>query len=82
MAWECAECNKPEDAKRKMNAVCHHCGKPLCSSCHRARFKLVDDAYSDEPGLSQEAYHCGDCRRTHHLRASLLEGLVGGSRFR
>ncbi len=30
MSWECGECNAREDRHTRIDAVCHHCGKPLC----------------------------------------------------
>ncbi|MFJ1762957.1 hypothetical protein ACIOD2_21780 [Amycolatopsis sp. NPDC088138] len=80
MAWECSDCNAREDEKEKVvvDAVCHHCGKPLC----RDHQVIVgqDEAFApaapEEPALrDRSAVHCESCRRTHHSRATLLEGL-------
>ncbi len=77
MAWECSDCNAREDGDGKVvvDAVCHHCGKPLCRPHQLA---VIDDAFAttDSDGLIPEdriAIHCDSCRRTHHLRATLLD---------
>jgi hypothetical protein len=65
--WTCAVCNKHEDGhKVRIEAVCHHCGRPLC---HDDRERLSDDAFSDLPGpTARDAFHCKECRLRHHGR--------------
>ena len=52
-----------------VDAVCHHCGKPLC---RRDQWMVtVDEAFADtefETVWSRQAVHCDACRRTHHPR--------------
>ncbi|MEV0675519.1 hypothetical protein AB0I60_03245 [Actinosynnema sp. NPDC050436] len=70
MAWECAECHTREGADEVfVDAVCHHCGKPLC---HHDRVSVVDDAFGEED--RQVAVHCKECKQRHHPRATALEG--------
>lgn len=83
MPWECGTCGAVE--RRGSNreggreairiwVACHHCGKPLCES---DRILLVDDAFSDSDGpLSRQAYHCSECKRADHPRASALREQV------
>lgn len=74
MAWECAECSSREtdDGDVNINAVCHHCGKPLC---RRDRVEFIDSAFSLEYGVTgRAAFHCRRCRRRHHRSlAALME---------
>jgi hypothetical protein len=67
MAWECAECNTPDS---KIDAVCHHCGKPLCRD---DRIVILDDAFAGVPGQrGTAAVHCRKCRRRYHSGAISL----------
>ena len=43
MAWECGECNNRKD----IDAVCHHCGKPLCGE---DQVWIADFVFADETG--------------------------------
>lgn len=64
--WECAECNSREtdSGTVRINAVCHHCGKPLCQ---KDRTQIIDNAFSSEHGpAGRSAFHCRPCRRLHH----------------
>ena len=70
MAWECAECNIREGAPAEygqvvIEAVCHHCGKPLC---RQDRVHVVDDEFG------APAFHCRECRQRHHSRAVRVDG--------
>ncbi|WP_372669598.1 hypothetical protein [Amycolatopsis kentuckyensis] len=68
-----------------VDAVCHHCGKPLCRE-HQMVVAL-DEAFTPtrladtvlSTGLDGSAIgfgvHCESCRRAHHGRATLLDGL-------
>jgi hypothetical protein len=72
MAWECAEC-----VRDSMTAVCHHCGKPLCDE-HAVI--VADDALAEYDAsvstramsLSDQAVHCADCQRQHHMRSQVV----------
>lgn len=70
MPWECGDCRRVEKKPEIIiDAVCHHCGKPLCQE-HRK--EIVDDAFSNCAGpVSQVAYHCDECLRTHHHKSRL-----------
>jgi hypothetical protein len=64
MAWECAECNSPEERDSPIDAVCHHCGKPLCRG---DRVVVADRAFSGVAGaMGRTAIHCRACKRRHH----------------
>jgi hypothetical protein len=63
MTWECAECNV-EDRQNRIDAICHHCGKPLCRN---DQVLIPDNAFAASSGeASQVAVHCRTCRRQHH----------------
>jgi hypothetical protein len=69
VTWECAECNV-QDRKKRIDGVCHHCGKPLCRD---DQVLIPDDAFAALSGeASQEAVHCRVCRRQHHPGAISL----------
>lgn len=64
MAWECADCHTPESQGTRIDAVCHHCGKPLC---REDRVLLPDYVFAASPGdVGAEAVHCRSCRREYH----------------
>ena len=64
MPWECGECNAKENKKTRVDAVCHHCGKPLCRD---DRVLIADFVFASESGaIGREAVHCRPCRRQHH----------------
>ncbi|WP_433261772.1 hypothetical protein ACQPZF_27730 [Actinosynnema sp. CS-041913] len=73
MAWECAECHAREGAGQVfIDAVCHHCGKPLC---RHDRVRIVDEAFAESDRHSaQLALHCKECKQRHHPRAVALGG--------
>ena len=50
MTLRCAFCSKPDE----VDAVCHHCGRPLCAS-DKCRFAKEPDG--DFSGRVK-AYHC------------------------
>ena len=66
VAWECAECHRREEEDQiRINAVCHHCGKPLCRD---DRVLIADIAFATAPGETrQEAVHCKACKRLYHM---------------
>jgi hypothetical protein len=72
MSWECGYCGSVEGIDGVMiEAVCHHCGKPLCR-LHRLEF--LDEVFGQEPGpLGSHAYHCSDCKKAYHARAAIIE---------
>lgn len=65
MFWKCAVCGALDDQKDTLvNAVCHHCGKPLCQQ-HQVR--LVDPRFgNDSENPQPTAVHCTDCKRKYH----------------
>lgn len=69
MPWECGECGSQEgkkDGEIMIDALCHHCGKPLCK---KHRISIEDDAFSNTSTLSRQAFHCADCKKAYHPRA-------------
>ena len=70
MPWECAECNAREDQHTRIDAVCHHCGKPLCRG---DRVEIADLNFAGASG--QAAVHCRPCKlRFHAADLSLGRG--------
>lgn len=71
MSFECGECGQKEKDDEKINALCHHCGKPLCNK-HSVR--ISDDAFADfAETVSNIAFHCDSCKRKYHPRATALQ---------
>jgi hypothetical protein len=66
VAWECAQCNVKESASTKIDAVCHHCGKPLCRD---DRVEIADNAFNSVGLTGPKAVHCRACKRKHHSGA-------------
>jgi hypothetical protein len=82
MSWTCGECRRTHGEREtgnggpeievEVNALCHHCGKPLCNretdsgSC---QFWVPDDAFSIEDDSLPVACHCRECAETHHSGA-------------
>jgi len=66
VSWECAECHGREGEDRIwIDAVCHHCGKPLCRD---DRVLIADAAFAPGPGEApQETVHCKACKRRYHM---------------
>lgn len=82
MTWTCGECGRADGQKETgtggdfevaVNALCHHCGKPLCNldrdvgSC---QLWIPDDAFCADGKPLPPACHCRDCARTHHPGAT------------
>ena len=65
MALECASCGSTE----KVDAVCHHCGKPLCRDRENCRFEIEDNAFGNTMTLPVVAVHCRECWETAHHEA-------------
>jgi thymidine kinase len=67
VTWECAECHVAEvatDKRTRVDAVCHHCGKPLCRD---DRLLVPDHAFDPGPGdIGADAVHCPSCKRRFH----------------
>ena len=69
MPWECAECHIPEGQGTRIDAVCHHCGKPLCQE---DRVVFADNAFAVSARTAgAEAVHCRACRREYHPRGEI-----------
>jgi hypothetical protein len=66
MTWECSECHRPEGKGVRIDAVCHHCGKPLCLD---DRVLISDNVFSE---LGAEAVHCRSCKNEYHPREITL----------
>ncbi|MEU5260487.1 hypothetical protein [Amycolatopsis sp. NPDC021455] len=87
MAWECSDCSEREDDQDGVviDAVCHHCGKPLCRKDQMvvalddafAPARLTDVVPPEGFGVAPAGFavHCKSCLTAHHGRATLLEGL-------
>jgi hypothetical protein len=74
VTWECAECHAPEDQGTRIDAVCHHCGKPLCRD---DRVLIPDLAFAASAGkVGAEAVHCQPCKRRHHNVADISLGVA------
>lgn len=68
MSWKCAVCGELDGRKNAVvNAVCHHCGKPLCA---KHQVVLRDPAFGhDQENPPVWAVHCKECGRKHHRLA-------------
>lgn len=67
--WECGSCSMSESPTRRINRVCHHCGKLLCRKCS---IEFLDGAFGGAvTAFSHRAYHCDECRDAHHGRIRL-----------
>jgi hypothetical protein len=74
VTWECAECHATEDQRTRIDAVCHHCGKPLC---HDDQVLIPDLAFAASAGnVSAEAVHCQSCKRRHHKMPTISLGVA------
>jgi hypothetical protein len=62
MVLECANCGSTEN----VDAVCHHCGKPLCSDLENCRFEIEDSAFDSTTTSPVVAVHCRECWQTFH----------------
>ena len=76
MIWECGNCSQPESRQLVVNAVCHHCGTPLCSD-EQCLYLLVDSAFGG-PIADRRAVHCKPCRDKYHPMAIRLGGSANG----
>jgi len=73
MGWECGICRVPEvPGELEIDAVCHHCGAPLCPS---DRFELRDPAFG-----GARAFHCRGCAERYHPREPCWQPEVAGER--
>lgn len=63
MSWRCGKCGEVDGKiDNRVNAVCHHCGKPLCQD---HRIEILDEVFSSDC----KAYHCEECKKNFHPRA-------------
>lgn len=74
MIWECGSCSQLESRQLVVNAVCHHCGTPLC---REDQHLLFDGAFSG-PFAARRAVHCKPCRDKHHPMSIGLGGFENG----
>lgn len=86
MTWKCVDCNVPENRDPQLgparseehvvvDAVCHHCGRPLC---RKNRVLILDEVFSDGLGLpTATSFHCKECYRTYHDRVQAIDELPG-----
>jgi hypothetical protein len=76
MIWECGVCSQPESRQLIIDAVCHHCGTPLC---REHQYRPWDSAFSG-PIASDDrrAVHCRDCRDRYHPVPIGLGGSANG----
>ena len=65
MSWKCAVCGLVDGrGDTVVDAVCHHCGKPLC---RKHQIELFDMAFSVTKVRERVwALHCAECRRSDH----------------
>jgi hypothetical protein len=91
MSWSCGACRRihrdstvDEDHRIVVDAVCHHCGKPLCtwepdddSDREACQHWILDEAFRGDHETLKPACHCRDCLRTHHPAARLISRPVG-----
>lgn len=65
MSWKCVVCGELDGRKGVVvNAVCHHCGKPLCI---KHQVVLQDPAFGhDRENPRATAVHCKECWRKYH----------------
>ena len=55
--------------RTRIDAVCHHCGKPLCREDRVLIADVAFAAFAGEAGT--EAVHCRPCKRQHHNLADI-----------
>jgi hypothetical protein len=91
MTWKCVDCNTVENqdpafgpARAEehvvVDAVCHHCGRPIC---RKNRFLIADEAFAATPGTPPAmSFHCKECYRRHHDRAQAFDELTGAAAVR
>lgn len=74
MIWECGNCSQSESRELVVNAVCHHCGTPLC---REDQYLVVDRAFSGSLA-DRRAVHCRPCRDEYHQWSIRLGGSADG----
>lgn len=64
MSWKCGACGQMDGRGGVIvDAVCHHCGKPLC---REHQVEVWDTAFrSDKETSWVSTIHCAECRRNH-----------------
>ena len=60
MLLGCSSCGTTKD----VDAVCHHCGAPLCRDRRFCRSEFPDEAFAGRP----RAVHCAACAERYHGR--------------
>lgn len=76
MTWKCGDCGRLEERRAEgaeresvvVDAVCHHCGMPLCDwegEGGACQHWLEDEVLGASNGL---ACHCRACASRHHPR--------------
>ena len=87
MSWSCGACRRihkdsttDEEDRTVVDAVCHHCGKPLCTwqpddDCdgEPCQHWILDEAFAGDGGEPVPACHCRDCLRTQHPTARVID---------
>jgi hypothetical protein len=77
MVWECGNCSQEESRQHVVNAVCHHCGTPLCRECRGHRNVIFDGAFSG-PLAHRRAVHCRSCLDEHYPLSIGMSGSEDG----
>lgn len=87
MSWSCGACRRvhkdpavDDDERILVDAVCHHCGKPLCtwepdeddSEGGPCQNWIFDDAFTAEGDEPVAACHCRDCLGAQHPTARTI----------
>lgn len=71
MSLQCAVCSATDGKDGQVvDAVCHHCGKPLCT---HHRILILDEQFANRGAPTpRNAYHCATCRQTYHARSHVV----------
>lgn len=85
MSWKCGACGRHEGDRMEVddpgfqievNAVCHHCGTPLCN-WHRddasCQYWIDDEAFAEDTGDGRRACHCRACLHRHHPGGRIVD---------
>jgi len=91
VTWICVDCNTPEtrdpSTGRSMSedevvvdAVCHHCGRPICL---KNRYLIADEVFPAPLGTEPtRTYHCKECYQRHHDRVPVVDERTGAVALR
>ena len=71
MPLQCAVCGVLDGKDGQvLDAVCHHCGKPLCAN---HRILILDEQFANRGvPVPRNAYHCSSCRQAYHPRSPVV----------